>query len=57
VIQAKNPSNSKYKNAMNENPEVASNWKGRILMQIVCEPTERPCAKVCCIDGDLIEEA
>ena len=25
---------------MNENPELASNWKGRVLMQIDCEGCE-----------------
>lgn len=31
---------------MNANPDVASTWKGRILMQIVAEKTEKPtCAK------------
>ena len=29
---------------MNANPEVASNWKGRVLMQIITEPTEKPIA-------------
>lgn len=41
-----NQSNSQYKRDMNENPELASNWKGRILMQIECEETEKPVAKV-----------
>jgi hypothetical protein len=29
---------------MNANPEIASNWKGRVLMQIVAESTEKPAA-------------
>lgn len=29
-------------NKMNENPEIASAWKGRILMQIAAEKTEKP---------------
>ena len=29
---------------MDANPEIASNWKGRVLMQIVAEPTEKPIA-------------
>jgi hypothetical protein len=29
-------------NKMNENPEMGSTWKGRILMQIVAEKTEKP---------------
>jgi hypothetical protein len=31
---------------MNEDPNVASLWKGRILMQVVAEPTEKPCLKI-----------
>lgn len=27
---------------MNANPEVASTWKGRILMQVTAEKTEKP---------------
>ena len=27
---------------MNSNPEAASTWKGRILVQVVCEKTEKP---------------
>lgn len=40
-----NQSNSKYKREMNNNPYVASNWKGRVLCQIVAEPTDKPIAK------------
>lgn len=29
-------------NKMNANPELGSNWKGRILMQISAEKTEKP---------------
>lgn len=28
--------------AMNNNPEIASLWKGRILMQTTCELTKKP---------------
>lgn len=28
--------NKTYKKVMDENPEMASSWKGRILMQIEC---------------------
>jgi len=49
-----NQKNSKYKREMNENPEVASNWKGRILMQITTEPTEKPVCKVRQIDDDVL---
>ena len=27
---------------MNENPEIGSLWKGRILMQVLAEKTEKP---------------
>ena len=41
--------NSQAKKDMNENPELASTWKGRILMQVTCEKCEesnQPLAKV-----------
>ena len=50
-------SNSKYKRAMNENPEVASTWKGRILVQCIAEPTEKPLSKVQEIPVEVVEEA
>jgi hypothetical protein len=31
---------------MNNNPELASTWKGRILMQVNVEKTEKPIIKV-----------
>ena len=31
---------------MDENPEDASAWKGRVLVQISCESTEKPIVKV-----------
>lgn len=44
--------------AMNNNPEIASLWKGRILMQVVAEKTEKPVLKVQDItDSDLITKA
>ena len=30
---------------MNANPEIASLWKGRILMQVVAEETDKPIFK------------
>ena len=36
----------KAADAMNENPEIASLWKGRILMQVVAVKTEKPVLKV-----------
>jgi hypothetical protein len=38
-------SNSKYKKTMNEEPEYASQWKGRVLMLISAEPTDKPISK------------
>ena len=52
-----NLSNSAAKRAMNDNPELASFWKGRILMQIVCEDTEKPIAKVEKISDEVVMEA
>jgi len=34
--------NKSIKKEMNENPELASNWKGRILMQVECDETVEP---------------
>jgi hypothetical protein len=42
---------------MNENPEVASTWKGRVLMHITAELTDKPLAKTMPIEQDLIMEA
>lgn len=52
-----NYSNSEAKTKMNENPEMASNWKGRILMQVTCEPTDKPIIKDCAIPDEVISEA
>ena len=38
-------SNSKYKKKMNDDPEFASQWKGRVLMHISAEPTDKPVSK------------
>jgi hypothetical protein len=40
-----NQSNSKEKRMMNENPTVASHWKGRVLVQVLAEETDKPLAK------------
>jgi len=40
-----NGQNKTHKKLMDENPELASSWKGRILMQIECYQTEKPEAK------------
>jgi hypothetical protein len=42
---------------MNENPELASNWKGRILLSVWCEETEKPIAKVTKIDEEILKES
>ena len=39
---------------MNENPEIASNWKGRVLMEVTCEETEKPVARMRPIPGEFI---
>lgn len=33
---------NKHGDRMNENPDIASLWKGRILMQVLAEKTDRP---------------
>jgi hypothetical protein len=51
-------SDSKYKRQMNEEPEYASQWKGRVLMLISAEPTDKPISKQCAItDKDIIKKA
>ena len=52
-----NQSNSQAKRDMNENPELASNWKGRVLMSIECTETEKPLCKRRNIDDEKIIEA
>lgn len=43
-----------HKTEMNENPEAASNWKGRVLVQVECEATEKPVAKVVQVEDEII---
>jgi hypothetical protein len=38
-------SNSIHKKEMNNNPEVASWWKGRVLLEVLCEETPTPVVK------------
>ena len=52
-----NQNNSKYKRQMNNEPEYASNWKGRILCQIVAEPTDKALAKQQAIAKEVIDES
>ena len=42
---------------MNENPEIASLWKGRILMQVCAEKTEKPVLRVQNIPNEEVEKA
>ena len=42
---------------MNLNPEIASFWKGRILMQVLCEESEKPLLLVQKIPADDVEKA
>lgn len=51
-------SNSNEKRLMNEHPDFASEWKGRILVNIIAEPTDKPLAKTVKItDEALLENA
>jgi hypothetical protein len=50
-------SDTAAKREMNENPEIASNWKGRVLLQVCCFKTDKPVAKVIPIDEDVVKEA
>lgn len=52
-----NLSNSVAKVEANNNPELGSMWKGRILMQIEVKETEKPVAKVQRVDDDIIRKA
>ena len=42
---------------MNENPEVASLWKGRILIQVTAEKTEKPVLRIQDIPKEEVEKA
>ena len=39
---------------MNEHPEYASQWKGRVLCQVIAEETDKPLAKVMEIEQEVI---
>lgn len=43
--------------SMNQNPEIASFWKGRILMRTTCEETEKPLLKIKDIPADEVDAA
>ena len=42
---------------MNDQPEYASTWKGRILMQIIAEETENPTMKICTVDNRALNDS
>ena len=42
---------------MNLNPDVASMWKGRILMEIICKATDKPVAKIKEIEAGKLKNA
>lgn len=52
-----NLKNSQAKREMNENPELSSNWKGRVLMQIECFKTDQPVCKITHIEDDILQLA
>jgi len=52
-----NQKNSKNKEAMNNNPEMASTWKGRVLFQVSAEKVDKAIAKTCGIDEDTLAAA
>ena len=49
-----NQKGSKYKTMMNEHPEYASQWKGRVLLQVIAEQTEKPLAKMVDMEDEVI---
>ena len=46
-----------HTNLMNENPEVASLWKGRILMQVTSDITDKPLMQKVQVDADAVKQA
>ena len=49
--------NSQAKRDMNENPELASNWKGRVLMQIECYQTDKPICQITNVEDRIIAKS
>jgi hypothetical protein len=47
----------KITDKMNENPEIASFWKGRILIQCTAEETEKPLLMMKNLEAEEIENA
>lgn len=52
-----NQSASEHKTCMNAHPDLASNWKGRVLIQTVIEQTDKPIHKTMPIEDDTLMEA
>ena len=52
-----NQADGEDKRNMNANPEIASNWKGRVLVQTECYETKKPIAKVEMIDEKRIDDS
>lgn len=52
-----NCSSGKAKEMMNNDPDFASEWKGRVLLQIIGEETDKPMAKQIEIEQDIIDLA
>ena len=50
-------SGSNYKRLMNTIPDHASTWKGRVLVQAIAEPTDKPLLKVQMIENEIVAEA
>jgi hypothetical protein len=46
-----------YSDEMDRVPEVASRWRGRILMQVTAEETENPKMKLRKVDQDILQAA
>lgn len=51
-----NQKSSDAKTEMNKNPDTASQWKGRILVQTVVEQCDKPVCKVQSIGDDVIQK-
>jgi len=48
---------SEFKKLMNENPEFASAWRGRVLFHVEVSECDKPLLKVVSMDQEAIEEA
>ena len=54
---AHNGYSGKVSNMMNDQPELGSSWKGRILMQIEAEDAKHPIRKECVLDETIKQQA